>query len=334
MKKILALGVLSLALFAGATSVAAADMEEFKLDKHTKVVLDTDVGTDDAVAILTASYLPQAHVDYMVASKGNASLEGATRNAIILKKYLGMRTKIVQGKPPAADSNVNEAEKNTFHGNDGLANISSTMIKELGLSKKTLNNFMTYDKYSKKILRAKKIVYIAVGPTTNLAHSLDNPNFKQRISKIYIMGGGIHEFNCGHNTEFNFSKDPQSVKKILESGLDITLFPLDLTNYQRVQDYQIDKLEQTANCKYYIPMLKYNKKANLEYNKIDAAVLHDTMPVLYLAQPEKFTVQDMHISVDKYGATQLAPAGHKVHVALDVEKDLLNNTLTEIFSKK
>lgn len=306
-----------------------------KLDKTKKqklVVLDTDVGTDDAAALLAAKFLPHVHIDYIVASKGNASLEGATRNAIILKNYLGLDAKVVQGQLPKADANVNEEEKNTFHGSDGLADISADMIREMGLSEADLHDFITYDAYCEEILKCDEIEYIAVGPSTNLANSLDNEEFRSKVSKIYIMGGGIHEFNCSHNTEFNFSKDPQSVKKIMESGLDITLFTLDLTNHQRVTEEQIAALESIGTFGNYITFLRYNLQANRSYNKIEAAVLHDVMPLLYMEHPEKFTAEDMKIEVDEFGATKQSENGQPVKVVMGAEETLLNATLTDIFT--
>lgn len=128
--------------------------------------------------------------------------------------------------PPEDDENVNAEEKNTFHGNDGLANIRAELIGSLSLAKQETDGYLTFDRLVEAAFDFDEILYIAVGPTTNLANLIEHDEIKSKISKVYIMGGGIKEFNCSNDTEFNFSKDPKSVKKILESGLDVTLFPL------------------------------------------------------------------------------------------------------------
>ncbi len=300
--------------------------------KQKSVVLDTDVGTDDAIAFSAAAFLSGIHIDYIVASKGNTSLNGAVRNAVILKNYLGLDAKIVQGQLPNTDSNVDECEKNTFHGNDGLADISADMIKSTGLKPQELNGYITYDTFCKEILNCDEIEYIIIGPPTNLANLLDNGEFEKKLSKVYIMGGGINEFNCRHKTEFNFSKDPKSVKKVLESGKDITLFPLDLTNRQRVTEEQINTLEKSGAFKEYISLLRFNRQANKEYNGIDAAVIHDIMPLLFLKYPKEFTTEKINIAADKYGATRKSENGKLINVALNVKETLLFDTLLEIFN--
>ncbi len=301
--------------------------------KRKVIVLDTDMGTDDAVAFLAAVFLPDVHIDYVVASKGNASLEDAARNAIILKNYLGLDAKIVQGQPPKADANDNEEGEKPFHGIDGLAGISDDMIKKLGLTSEELDDYMTYDKYHEEILNCDEIEYILIGPATNLANSLDDAAFTDKLTKIYIMGGGINEFNCSHDTEFNFSQDPQSVIKVLESGKDITLFPLDLTNHCRVTEEQIDRLEEFGTFKDYISFLRFNRQSNSEYNGIDAAVIHDIMPLLYLQYPEEFVTEEINIEADQYGATRKSENGKPVKAAIDVKNSLLNDTLIGFFRK-
>ncbi len=305
-----------------------------KKELKTAVVLDTDVGTDDAFAILAFSYFKDLRLDYLVASSGNASLEGATRNAIILKKYLGADTRIVMGIQPEKDKNVNEQEKNTFHGNDGLANISGEMTESLKLREEDLKEYIFFEEFMKKLLEYDDITYIGVGPTTNLAILIDIPEIKSRIKRIYLMGGGIEAFNCSHETEFNFSKNPKAVKKILESELDITMIPLDVTNRQNVDKDEIAALEATGNYPEFITFLKYNMKANQDYNHIDAAVLHDVLPVLYALRPDRFTVEDMKIAVDRYGSTKSDPAGSAVKVVTDVDEDLLDNFLTDAFRRR
>lgn len=298
------------------------------------VVLDTDAGTDDAFAFMAAGALPGVDIDYIVASKGNTSLEGATRNAVILKKYFGLYAKIVQGKLPKADENVDEREKSTFHGNDGLANISGDMIKETGLTAKELDGHITYERFCEELSKSDEIEYIVIGPVTNLASLLDNDGIREKISKIYIMGGGINEFNCSHGTEFNFSKEPQSVKKVLSRGKDITLFPLDLTNFQRITKEQTDALEKYGTYKHCISFLRYNLQANKEHNGINAAVIHDIMPLLYYKYPEKFTTEETKIIVDKYGAVHKSADGYTVKVVSYADKNLLYDTLIKFFSKE
>lgn len=305
---------------------------ERKDTKKTVVIFDSDFGTDDAIALMIASDVSRDMFDYIIASQGNASLDGAVKNAVILKTDLGVNATIVQGMPPATDENVDEVEKNTFHGKDGLANIQSDLIASLGLTQEQLDDYMEFSAFTEEIEKADEIVYISVGPTTNLAQLIDNETIRSKISKAYIMGGGINEFNCSNDTEFNFSKDPQSVKKILDSGLDITLFPLDLINHQVVTHDMIAAYETYGIRPEFIEFLKFNLKANESYNGVSMAEMHDSMPVLYYVAPEEFQVSDMKITVDKCGSTKVSDDGALIHVATGVQDSLLKEHLVKAFS--
>lgn len=300
----------------------------------TALVFDTDVGTDDAFGLLILSQIVKKSPDFIIATEGNTSLNGAIRNLFLLKKYLGIDFQAVQGKPFPQNKFVNRTEKNTFHGDDGLANTTELLAKETGITDDDLKDIISFNELKKRLADFDHIDYIAVGPLSNLSNLIKDDKLKQKLRKIYVMGGGLRVFNCSHDTEFNFSKDPESVKNILNSGLDITIFPLDITNHQWVTSYELKKLESFQTYTHFITFLKYNMQSNRQYNKMDAAVLHDAIPVLYYAHPSRFIVKDKNLICNQYGHIEEAENGAPVHVALYVLRDLLTDTLEHIFRIK
>ena len=300
--------------------------------KKSVVILDSDFGTDDAIALLLAGNTSRDIFDYIVASQGNTSLDNAVKNAIILKAYLGVDATIVQGIPLSADKNVNEEEAYTFHGSDGIGNMQATLEKSLGITKEQLDDYIKFDKLAEELAKVDEIIYITIGPTSNLANLIDNEKIKSKISAVYMMGGGINEFNCEHNTEYNFSADPESVKKILDSGLNITLFPLDLTNHQVISSDMIEDFKKGGAFPEFIEFLKFNLQSNESMNNNPLVEMHDSIPVLYHISPELFQLKDMKITVDEYGSTKLSDDGALLHVATGVE-DSLPKLLKDIFSK-
>ena len=293
-------------------------------------VFDTDVGTDDAVAIMLLAKKEGILPDYIVATHGNASAEQSVKNAIILTHYLECtQATVVAGMKPEIEDN---GEKNTFHGKDGLANISEKTAEKCNLKESDYNDYMQFDDFCNELLKAEEITYIAVGPVTNLAYLVKNDDIRSKIKTVYLMGGGIKEFNCSHNTEFNFSKNPEAVREVLNSGLDITLFPLDLTNSQYLNEKEIDALESFGNYEEYITFLRFCLNSNVEYNGTKEAVLHDCMPVLYYANPEKYTISSMKLVSDEYGALRESDDGINIKVATKVEDGFLKSELTDIFS--
>lgn len=300
-------------------------------DKKHITVLDTDVGTDDAVAILLSKYL-SVNLDYIVTSFGNTAYDGVCKNAVVLKNYLGLNSQVVKGVPPENTDNLPLEEKNTFHGIDGLAGCTEEMIKKLKLTEKDFEEVISLNEFSEKLYEADSVTYIVIGALSNLSQLIDDENLRKKLSGVYVMGGGLNEFNCEHQTEFNFSKYPDGVKKLLNSGLNVTLFPLDVTNHQYLTCEDIDELEKTGVYPEYIKFLRCNIKSNIEYNQINGAVLHDTLPILYLSDPDNFTLEDMRITSDEYGRTMVFPTGEAVHICTGINDGIFRNEIFKAFS--
>lgn len=293
--------------------------------EKSAVILDTDAGTDDAIAMSLINYMGDLKPDYIIATPGNASAEQAVKNVIILKKLFGFASEIVKGGDPEDLERM--AEKNTFHGPDGLGGLSEQIARETGVTPDDLRDYISLDSLMIELCRFDSIIYISIGPLNTLASMLDNPALKDKFTNLYIMGGGIHEFNCEHNTEFNFSKAPKAVSALLKSGADITLFPLDLTNHQTLGDDDIIKLKESGVIPSAVSLLEFNKTANSGLNGIDGAVMHDSMPVLYLIKSEAFKMKGYRLSSDENGALHESADGAPVRAAEKIEPGLLINML-------
>lgn len=292
-------------------------------------IFDTDVGTDDALGFAVWQRFVEVKPDYIVTGFGNTSLEGASLNAALLKKYLGMSAAVVKGAGALDLPSV--MESGSFHGPDGMGGIRGHMEELLQLTDEE-KTFADIETLKAALRQADHITYVAVGPLTTLEGLLEDADIKSRIDRILIMGGGFTEFNTSHDTEFNFSKNPVGVAKVLGSGIDITLFPLDLTNHQTVKEEEIDMLQGLGANPEFISLLRYNMKSNREFDHIDGAVLHDVMPILYLARPDDFCIEDKMVLVDEYGATKEDPSGCCIHVATKVTEGLLLSVLKEFFT--
>ncbi len=311
------------------TGIRRTIRQPYTEKKHI-TVLDTDLGTDDAVALLLLTVLP-VQPDVIVTSYGNTSLSQANRNAVLLKKYLKLSATLVSGLPAPADAPV---EKNTFHGHDGLADCSQQMIDRLCLTPADFAAVLPFDNLKKQLQQVDTVTYITIGTLSNLSFLLQDTTVREKLAEFYIMGGGIREFNCAHNTEFNFSKDPTAVQRILRSGLNITLFPLDVTNHQQLTATDIRELEVIGSYPEYIRFLKYNLQSNTLWDHIPAAVLHDTLPVLYLSYPERFTLQNARIIADGYGHTETSDKGSLLHLCTEIEPGFVKEVVRRAFLQR
>ena len=295
--------------------------------KKRAIVFDTDPGLDDAAAFLLWAEKAGFTPDYIVAATGNSPMSCVLKNALILKKYLGLQSKIVRGyETPDA-----EVLMSTFHGPDGLAGMSDELVEKLKLSDAELSDYLSFEAFRQELSAFEEILVIAVGPVLDLAVMKRDPVIGSRITEAYVMGGGLSEFNMPHDTEFNFSRFPEAVKELFESDMKITLFPLDLTDCQYLTEAQISELEAYGTYPEYIRFLRYNRQSNREDNGIDGAVLHDTMPVFYAIAPEKFELIDTKLLTDAYGHIEENEAGRPVRIAIRAEEGLLFDTMKQIF---
>ncbi len=307
-----------------------AGMKEQSVLKRHAMIFDTDLGTDDALAFMLWKVLEGSGPDYVLAEAGNTTMDNACRNAVLLRRMTALNSVIVRGRE-AENLPVLEAE-NTFHGTDGFADIGDAAVKKLGITPAELADVMPFEDFVRRIRRCDAVTYLSVGPITTLAALLEDPAVHGRITRLYVMGGGLKEFNCPHDTEFNFSKNPQAVKKLLSCGLPITLFPLDLTNHQCVTEEDIAELAAYGSYPEILTLLRCNLASNTKYDGIPAAVLHDTMPVLYSVYPDKFTVSEKSLSCDDRGRIFEDAAGCPVRIAEQVEEGLLMDLLRKLFA--
>ena len=223
-----------------------------------------------------------------------------------------------------------------FHGPDGLAGLQDSLSK-VYLSQKDHDGCRTLDDLANDILLSDSCIYVATGPVSSLAYILEkykDSGIENHISKVIVMGGGINRFNIGGDREYNFAGDGDAVKIVFSSSLDITLFPLDITElYATIDSCQLTKIKSSPDVHIIIsPLIQQNYESNMKYTR-DAigAVLHDCLPILYLMYPEEFDVVDMMLQADSGGKIiENENDGRIVHVAKNCDPKLLFHTILSI----
>ena len=309
-------------------SLSQKTIEIERLEIKEATVFDTDLGIDDAVAFLLWKN-NTVKPDFIVCTPGNAGPEDIRLTSRLLKKISGLGSELVINDSPVKA--VFPLSKNSFHGSDGLGNMSGQIAAEYGLGEEKSGDFLTLDQMCEKLRGFDEITYICVGPLTGIMKADSFEGIHDKIRNAYIMGGGLHEFNCDNDTEFNFSKYPEGVEYILKSGLPITLFPLDLTNHQTISAEEIEEFDKIGSFPSLAALLKYNYSSNTALDGIDGAVMHDSMPVLYTKYPERFTVEDKKIACDKNGAIFESENGTEMKVAVYADRQMLVGEIRGLF---
>ncbi len=196
-----------------------------------KIIIDCDVGIDDALALILAFHSAELEVLAVTGVNGNVSLEKVMKN---IEKVLFLlkpphRPFIARGARRPLQGDLLHAE--SFHGEDGLGGVKIQPWRgEVWWATFSGAAEELIEKMSRQ--HPGEITLIAIGPLTNLALGLQkNWEGMKPLKEIVIMGGALREKgNVTPYAEFNFFVDPLAAKMVLESGIPITLVPLDVTH--------------------------------------------------------------------------------------------------------
>ncbi len=252
-----------------------------------KVIIDTDPGQDDAVALLLALASPELDVLGITAVAGNVPLALTEKNARLMVE-LADRTDVpvYAGCDRPMIKDLRTAEY--VHGATGIDGAG------LGDPTVSLADGHAVDFIIDTVMRepAGTVTLCPLGPLTNVGTALQRqPDLADRLEGIVLMGGGFFE---GGNTtpaaEFNIYVDPQAADIVFRSGVDLTVMPLDVTHKALIQDEWVARLRQvgTPVAESVAGMLEFFERWDVEKYGTDGGPLHDPTVIAYLLEPELF----------------------------------------------
>jgi purine nucleosidase len=261
------------------------------------IIIDTDPGQDDAVAILLALASPELEVLGITAVAGNVPLALTEVNARKICELAGRpETKVYSGAIRPMLRSLVTAEH--VHGRTGL---DGPVLPEpkMKLEKQHAVDFIIDTLMERP---AGTVTLCVLGPMTNIGLALvREPRIASRIKRIVAMGGGFFEGgNVTPAAEFNIYVDPQSARLVFESGIPITLIPLDcthqaLTTKARVEKFRVMK-NKTGPAT--AQLLDFFERFDEQKYGTDGGPLHDPCVIAWLLQPELFTSRDVNVSVE------------------------------------
>ena len=262
-----------------------------------KIIIDTDPGQDDAVAILLALGSAELEIVGITAVAGNVPLKLTEKNARKICELAGRPDiKVYAGAIRPLVRELVTAEE--VHGKTGLNG------PQLPDPKMKLQHQYAVDFIVETLMKeeAGTITLCALGPLTNVALALiREPKIAPRIKEIVLMGGGFFEGgNVTPTAEFNIYVDPQAADLVFKSGIPIVMMPLDvthkaLTTAKRTQ--AIRKLGTrvgTATAE----MLEFFERFDEEKYGTDGGPLHDPCVIAYLLKPELFKGRNCNVTVE------------------------------------
>lgn len=286
------------------------------------VILDTDPGIDDAVALAAAIFSPHIDLKLITTVAGNVGVAQTTRNALQLLEFWNEDIPVAQGaRRPLCRPQADAAH---IHGESGMDGYAFAPPRQSPLIRPA---FMAMAECLQE--SSRPVTLVTIGPLTNVALLLaHSPDCKTNISRIVMMGGSAGRGNFTPNAEFNIAIDPEAAAQVMESGIEIVMCGLDVTNRAVLTpDYMARLKTQSKTGKMLHSLFSHYRSGSLA----TGLRMHDLCAIAWLVHPELFQLVDCYVGVETQGTLTAGvtvvdlenrfnrPAN--VRVAMDIDVD-------------
>lgn len=264
-------------------------------EERKKIILDSDPGHDDAVAILLAVGNPKIDLLGISTVGGNQTLEKVTYNARAVLEMAGRDDIPVYAGAPGPLLNEFETAAEV-HGETGLDGV------ELPVPSRPLEQEHAVNWIIDTIMsnEPNTITLVPTGPLTNIALAAKlEPKIVERVKRIVLMGGGVYEANKTAVAEFNIATDPEAAKIVFDLPWDITMIGLDVTHQALCKPDVQRTLEQEGGktgmfVSGLMDFFRQAYQANQDF--VDPPV-HDPCTVALIIDPSVVTVERRPVEV-------------------------------------
>ncbi len=270
------------------------------MTKPRKIIIDTDPGQDDAVAILLALASPELDVLGLTCVAGNVPLPLTTRNARVISELAGRTDmKVFAGCERPLTRHLITAEH--VHGKSGLDG-TSLPDPVMPMAEGHAVDFII------DTLRAEtpgSVTLCALGPLTNLATAFQRaPDIASRVSEVVLMGGAYFEVgNITPAAEFNIHVDPEAAEIVFKSGMPLVVMPLDVTHKALTTRARVEAFRAlgTPVGHAVAGWTDFFERFDMAKYGSEGAPLHDPCTVAYLLQPDLFSGRHINVEIETRG---------------------------------
>ncbi len=298
-----------------------------------RVIIDTDPGVDDAVAILLALASDELDVVAITTVAGNVDVDATTLNARRLVELAGRPDVVVaRGASVGLGGPVELSSK--VHGVDGLGDLEWEE-PAVGEHPGHAVELMA------ELIEQGPLHIVAIGPLTNLALLLERyPGIDERVAEVVIMGGASFEGNVNPAAEFNIWADPEGAERVFAGVWPITLMPLDLTHQATLKDEDFSYLRSLGSevGRRVADMLEPYALFHDTWYGNRNVFMHDAMAVYEIIDPNAIAKRGVRVNVETGGAhsrgatwidRRRVHAESRVRVGLSVDNDRFVTLLRE-----
>ncbi|MEM8646309.1 MAG: nucleoside hydrolase [Pseudomonadota bacterium] len=290
-----------------------------------KLIIDTDPGVDDAMAILFACAHPELELVGLTSIFGNVTIDVATRNALVLSELAKVNVPVAEGaagplvqtpRPVAAE----------VHGAEGFGHVPP--ITPAGAPDGRSAAEFICDMVS---AHPGEIVLCPIGPLTNLAEALKrDPEIASKVKSVTVMGGSVWAGgNATPHAEANIWQDPHAAEEVFAAPWPITLVGLDVTHDVICTNAQFADLAKAAPTHggFLNEISQFYFRFHDEVDGFLGCYMHDPSAVISILHPELFTSTQHPVKVvlegDEAGRTLIAEEGGRpaINVCRKVDAD-------------
>lgn len=268
-----------------------------------KIIIDTDPGVDDALAIFLALASPELDVMGLTTVFGNASTEITTRNALALLEIAGRQDIPVAAgaEKPLATEYLGAVSQ--VHGDNGQgdAELSEPSNHAIDTS---AGEFI----YQNSLASPGEVTILAIGPLTNLAIALQlHPDLADLVDQVVVMGGNaLVPGNATPAAEANMLNDPESADIVFGAHWSVTMVGLDVTHQINLPGHLIKRITggNSPTGRHLAAALPLYQQFFERTNGISGIYLHDPSAVVYLLDPTLFESNLWPIRVETEGMSR------------------------------
>ena len=262
------------------------------------IVLDVDTGTDDALALLYAVGSPDLDLRGVSCVAGNAGLDQVVDNTLrVLDAAAAPDLPVAAGATkPFIERTQPEGQ---FHGADGLSGV------QLPATGRTVSTQSAVEVLYAQITGSDEpVTLVSLAPMTNVAMLLTlHPDVADRLERLVFMGGSASQGNVTAVAEFNVWQDPEAATCVVESGLPVSMYGLDVFNRLLIDQATADRWTRSEQPAVRLAgeLLHRRGTRAAGFEQDYVGVLGDAGALLLLTHPELFTTERLPVRVNLQG---------------------------------
>jgi inosine-uridine nucleoside N-ribohydrolase len=310
----------------------------------TKVILDVDTGTDDAVALMVAALSPDLELVGATTVNGNTAVHNCTENTLRVFDWIGLpATPVHQGMSrPLARSQMTQLNP--------AGRIHGDLLDLPPAANARVQPGHAVDWLIDTLLASEgDITLVPVGPLTNIATAIQKePAILEKIPEIVIMGGAHDHGNSTASAEFNIWLDPEAARIVVNCGRPIRMIPLDATHRALVSLDDCRALRALGTpageaAARFVEKRIDGYDATQPMHRAGAAPVHDALAVCSIIDPTVVTTHFIPVDVETGGELSVGRTvcdfrfrGRKpanVQFAMDADEPKFVAMLTEILGR-